>query len=560
MSDLSIQNLHVGFPTREGIVRAVDGINLSIKPGEIVGLVGESGSGKSVTCNSILQLLPSPPAQFGAGKIDWSGKNLLSETESSLQKIRGKEISMIFQDPMSSLNPYLPVLDQVAEPLVIHKICCWDEAKTKAQEILQKVGVSHVLKHPRSYPHEFSGGMRQRAMIAMALITEPNLLLADEPTTALDVTVQAKVLKILKDLCEDLQVSVLFVSHDLGLVAELADRVVVMYRGKVVEENETQSIFHNPQHPYVKALIACRPTLESPKDHLPTVEDFIGDGAGTPSYSPVHPLQKKNIDGSLPLLEAKKLVVKFHTEEGPLVAVDHVDLSIEQGKTLGLVGESGSGKTTLGRSILHLIKPTGGDILYRGRIVGPHSFAKRNSLRKSMQIIFQDPYASLNPRLTVEQTLVEPMIVHQIGTSMNERLEKAIALLHEVGLGEEHLHRYPHEFSGGQRQRICVARALTTEPEFIVCDECVSAMDVSVQAQVLNLLKSLQSSRGLTYLFISHDLSVVKFMSDHIAVMQKGRILENGPAEQIYDNPKESYTRTLIDAIPRANRSLNLTF
>ena len=560
MGDLSIENLHVGFPSREGIVRAVDGINLSINSGEIVGLVGESGSGKSVTCNSILQLLPSPPAQFGAGKIDWSGKNLLSQTEPSLQKIRGKEISMIFQDPMSSLNPYMTVLDQVAEPLVIHKICDRTEAKIKAKEILQKVGVTHVLKHPHSYPHEYSGGMRQRAMIAMALITKPNLLLADEPTTALDVTVQAKVLKILKELCLDLQVSVLFVSHDLGLVAELADRVVVMYRGKVVEENETQSIFRNPQHPYVKALIACRPTLESPKDYLPTVEDFMGETVEIQPSSSVHTLPKMNLDRSLPLLEAKKLVVQFHTDEGPLLAVDHVDLSIEYGKTLGLVGESGSGKTTLGRSILHLIKPTEGEIRFQGKIIGTDSFAKRNSLRKSMQIIFQDPYASLNPRLTIEQTLVEPMIVHQIGKSKNERLEKAIALLHEVGLGEEHLYRYPHEFSGGQRQRICVARALTTEPEFIVCDECVSAMDVSVQAQVLNLLKSLQRSRGLTYLFISHDLSVVKFMSDHIAVMQNGRVIENGPAEQIYNQPKESYTRKLIDAIPRANRSLNLTF
>jgi len=559
MADLTIDNLHVGFASREGMVRAVDGIDLSIKPGQVVGLVGESGSGKSVTCNSILQLLPSPPARFGPGRIDWSGKDLLSQKERTMQQIRGKEISMIFQDPMSSLNPYLPVVDQVAEPLIIHKICSPDVAKEKALEMLGKVGVAHVQKFPRSYPHEFSGGMRQRAMIAMALITQPNLLLADEPTTALDVTVQAKVLAIIKELCIDLQVGVLFVSHDLGLVAELADRVVVMYRGKVVEENETKSIFRNPQHPYVKALIACRPTLESPKDYLPTVEDFMGE-----KQTPLPPLPSESIQArpvsSTPLIQTRQLVVEFQTDDAPLLAVDHVDISIEQGTTLGLVGESGSGKTTLGRTLLNLVKKSQGEVLFKGKAIDSASFAKTNALRKSMQIIFQDPYASLNPRLTIEQTLIEPMVVHKIGDSKKDRLEKVVSLLQEVGLGEEHLHRYPHEFSGGQRQRICVARALTTEPELIICDECVSAMDVSVQAQVLNLLKSLQASRGLTYLFISHDLSVVKFMSEHIAVMQNGRVIENGSADQIYNHPKMEYTSKLIEAIPKANRSLHLSF
>ena len=559
MADLTIDNLHVGFASREGMVRAVDGIDLSIKPGQVVGLVGESGSGKSVTCNSILQLLPSPPARFGPGRIDWSGKDLLSQKERTMQQIRGKEISMIFQDPMSSLNPYLPVVDQVAEPLIIHKICSPDVAKEKALEMLGKVGVAHVQKFPRSYPHEFSGGMRQRAMIAMALITQPNLLLADEPTTALDVTVQAKVLAIIKKLCIDLQVGVLFVSHDLGLVAELADRVVVMYRGKVVEENETKSIFRNPQHPYVKALIACRPTLESPKDYLPTVEDFMGE-----KQTPLPPLPSESIQArpvsSTPLIQTRQLVVEFQTDDAPLLAVDHVDISIEQGTTLGLVGESGSGKTTLGRTLLNLVKKSQGEVFFKGKAIDSASFAKTNALRKSMQIIFQDPYASLNPRLTIQQALIEPMVVHKICDSKKDRLEKVVSLLQEVGLGEEHLHRYPHEFSGGQRQRICVARALTTEPELIICDECVSAMDVSVQAQVLNLLKSLQASRGLTYLFISHDLSVVKFMSEHIAVMQNGRVIENGSADQIYNHPQMEYTRKLIEAIPKANRSLHLSF
>lgn len=561
MGQLTITNLDVGFHTREGIIQAVDGISLSIGPGEIVGLVGESGSGKSVTCNSILQLLPSPPAQFGQGKIEWSGKNLLQQTDDHMEKIRGKEISMIFQDPMSCLNPYLPVLDQVAEPLLIHKMCSPAEAKSKAQQMLVKVGVNRVTEHPRAYPHEFSGGMRQRAMIAMALITEPSLLLADEPTTALDVTVQAKVLNIMRELCYDLGVSVLFVSHDLGLVAELADRVVVMYRGKVVEQNETSAIFQNPQHPYVKALIACRPTLENTKDRLPTVEDFIHPRTDAPSgdnliEAPAASYLKSNKT----LIEAKNLTVEFSTDEGSVRAVDGVDLVIQQGTTHGLVGESGSGKTTLGRTLLNLVPRTSGEILFHANPLPSLGYRNQMSFRKSMQIIFQDPYASLNPRLTVEQTLVEPMVVHQIGRSKKERTERVVDLLEEVGLGAEHLARYPHEFSGGQRQRICVARALTTEPEFIVCDECVSAMDVSVQAQVLNLLKTLQASRGLTYLFISHDLGVVKFMSDEISVMQKGRVVESGPAKEIYSSPQTNYTQQLIHSIPAANRSKNFSF
>ena len=555
MGQLTIKNLEVSFHSREGTIHAVDGIDLCINPGEVVGLVGESGSGKSVTCNSILQLLPSPPAQFGKGKIEWSGKDLLQQTDDRMKSIRGKEISMIFQDPMSCLNPYLPVLDQVAEPLLIHGMCSPSEAKSKAMQMLVKVGVDRVTENPDSYPHEFSGGMRQRAMIAMALITEPSLLLADEPTTALDVTVQAKVLNILRELCSDLAVSVLFVSHDLGLVAELADRVVVMYRGKVVEQNETSAIFQNPQHPYVKALIACRPTLENTQDRLPTVEDFINPQPENQGESPVETEFSNSLKSGKVLTEAKSLVVEFTTDKGAVRAVDEVNLRINQGKTHGLVGESGSGKTTLGRALLNLVRKQSGEVLFHGNPIPSYDDKKVMSFRKSMQIIFQDPYASLNPRLTIEQTLIEPMVVHQIGSSKKERRARVVALLEEVGLGSEHLVRYPHEFSGGQRQRICVARALTTEPEFIVCDECVSAMDVSVQAQVLNLLKALQVSRGLTYLFISHDLGVVKFMSDEISVMQKGQLIESGPANDIYNSPQTKYTQKLIQSIPAANRS-----
>lgn len=560
MGQLTIKNLEVSFHSREGTIHAVDGIDLCINPGEVVGLVGESGSGKSVTCNSILQLLPSPPAQFGKGKIEWSGKDLLQQTDDRMKSIRGKEISMIFQDPMSCLNPYLPVLDQVAEPLLIHGMCSPAEAKSKAMQMLVKVGVDRVTENPDSYPHEFSGGMRQRAMIAMALITEPSLLLADEPTTALDVTVQAKVLNILRELCSDLAVSVLFVSHDLGLVAELADRVVVMYRGKVVEQNETSAIFQNPQHPYVKALIACRPTLENTQDRLPTVEDFINPQPENQGESPVETEFSNSLKSGKVLTEAKSLVVEFTTDKGAVRAVDEVNLRINQGKTHGLVGESGSGKTTLGRALLNLVRKQSGEVLFHGNPIPSYDDKKMMSFRKSMQIIFQDPYASLNPRLTIEQTLIEPMVVHQIGSSKKERRARVVALLEEVGLGSEHLVRYPHEFSGGQRQRICVARALTTEPEFIVCDECVSAMDVSVQAQVLNLLKALQVSRGLTYLFISHDLGVVKFMSDEISVMQKGQLIESGPANDIYNSPQTKYTQKLIQSIPAANRSKLFSF
>ena len=553
MGQLNIQNLSVNFHSREGIVQAVNDIDLEIQEGEIVGLVGESGSGKSVTCNSILQLLPCPPAEISQGSIHWTSKDLLKQKEQNMQQIRGKEISMIFQDPMSCLNPYLTVLEQVAEPLIIHNLATPEEAMQQASDMLVEVGVDRIRTSPNSYPHEFSGGMRQRAMIAMALITKPALLLADEPTTALDVTVQAKILSILKEACKKLKVSVLFVSHDLGLVAELADRVVVMYRGKVIEQNDTNSLFRNPEHPYVKALIACRPTLENSSSRLPTVDDFINPGDSKPKAIKSPPSSPPLI-GTKTLVETKGLTVEFTSNDGKVRAVDEVNLAIREGSTHGLVGESGSGKTTLGRSILQLIKKTSGQILLHGLPIQEESSLQKLHFRKSMQIIFQDPYASLNPRLTIEQTLIEPMTVHGIGKSKQDRKDRVIALLEEVGLNSEHLSRYPHQFSGGQRQRICVARALTTEPKFIVCDECVSAMDVSVQAQVLNLLKSLQESRGLTYLFISHDLGVVKFMSDEISVMQNGKVVETGTAEAIYRDPQMEYTRKLIDAVPRANR------
>mgnify|MGYP001973423392 FL=1 len=576
MSLLDVKNLKTYFHTRAGTTRAVDDISFSIDKGEIVGVVGESGSGKSVTCHTLLGLLPQPPAKVEGGNVTFDGQELIGLPPSLLRAIRGKRISMVFQDPMSCLNPYLRIVDQVAEPILIHEDVTKDEAVRRAIEMMKKVGIRDAEQRAHSYPHEFSGGMRQRVMIAMSLVTNPDLLLADEPTTALDVTVQARILEILRELRDELGIAVLFVTHDLGVVANVADRVVVMYRGKIVEQGKVRDIFQNPSHPYVKGLLACRPTLDTKYRILPTVDDFLKTEEGedkTPILSErpdaterlatlekEQSADKRAEDSPEVLLEVKGLSVHFHSGGGFLgkpretvIAVDDVDLGIPKGRTLGLVGESGCGKTTLGRAILRLQQPTTGSVQYDGTELIGLTQSDMLEYRKRMQIIFQDPYASLNPRQTIEQTLIEPMLVHKIGSSRADRRERVVSLLEEVGLGAEFLLRYPHEFSGGQRQRISVARALAVEPEFVVCDECVSAMDVSVQAQVLNLLRELQEKRNLTYLFISHDLSVVKFMSDDIAVMKQGRIEEFGSANDIYENPQSDYTRELLDAVPRAD-------
>jgi len=574
MKFLEINKLKTYFHTRSGTVRAVDDVSFSIEKGEIVGVVGESGSGKSVTCHSILGLLPQPPAKIEGGSIKFEKQELLKLPKHALRSLRGKKISMVFQDPMSCLNPFMTILDQVAEPLIIHESLSQHEAERQALEMMEKVGIRDAAKRAGSFPHEFSGGMRQRVMIAMALVTKPDLLLADEPTTALDVTVQAKILQILKSLRGELGVSVLFITHDLGVVAEIADRIVVMYRGKVVEQGKVTDIFKNPKHPYVKGLLACRPTLDCKYHTLPTVDDFLetkenDDGTIEIYENPEAEKQLRKLESATTsesdsfsetnknLVEVSGLKVYFRSSKGFLggvkeevQAVNGIDLTIQKGETVGLVGESGCGKTTAGRAILHLIRPTEGTVLYDGKSLGALTKEALLEYRKKMQIIFQDPYASLNPRLTIEQALTEPMIVHQIGKDRSSRRDMVVHLLEEVGLTSEHLLRYPHEFSGGQRQRICVARALAVEPEFIVCDECVSAMDVSVQAQVLNLLRELQKKRQLTYLFISHDLSVVKFISDKVVVMHAGKIVESGTAQEVYANPREDYTKDLISSIP----------
>ena len=570
MALLEIDNLKTWFHTRNGVVKAVDDISFTVEKGEILGIVGESGSGKSVTVHTLMGLVPQPPGSIEGGTATFDETDLLGASPEAQRALRGKRIAMIFQDPMTSLNPYLRISEQLIEPLLIHGLADRETALNKAVAMLEKVGIRDAAERVHSYPHEFSGGMRQRVMIAMALITDPEVLIADEPTTALDVTVQAQILRLLKELQADLGVSVIFITHDLGVIAELADRVVVMYRGHIVEQGDVLSIFDQPQHPYTKGLLACRPRLESKFKVLPTVSDYLDetevDGQVELSEKPdaaahIESLQQvadPEIDENDLLLEVSGLQVHFperagffSAPKGVVKAVDGISFTVPRGSTLGLVGESGCGKTTTGRAILNLVAPTEGSVQFDGREIAGFDAAAMLPLRKRMQIIFQDPYSSLNPRLTIEQALTEPMAVHGIGQHHAERRDRAAALLDEVGLDARFLRRYPHEFSGGQRQRICVARALSLEPEFIVCDEAVSAMDVSVQAQVLNLLKELQLRRNLTYIFISHDLSVVKFMADTMAVMEGGRIIEQGRAEEIYANPTEAYTRGLIDAIPR---------
>ena len=574
MALLEIDNLKTWFHTRNGVVKAVDDISFTVDKGEVLGIVGESGSGKSVTVHTLMGLVPQPPGRIEGGTATFGETDLLNtslNTSAATQRaLRGKRIAMIFQDPMTSLNPYLRISEQLIEPLLIHGLADRETALKKGVAMLEKVGILDAAERVHSYPHEFSGGMRQRVMIAMALITDPEVLIADEPTTALDVTVQAQILRLLKELQADLGVSVIFITHDLGVIAELADRVVVMYRGHIVEQGDVLSIFDHPQHPYTKGLLACRPRLESTFKVLPTVSDYLDeaevDGRMELSENPdaaahIESLQQvadPKIDENDLHLEVNDLQVHFperagifSAPKGVVKAVDGISFTVARGSTLGLVGESGCGKTTTGRAILNLLMPTAGSVRFAGQEIAGFDAAAMLPLRKQMQIIFQDPYSSLNPRLTIEQALTEPMAVHGIGRQHAERRDRAAALLNEVGLEARFLRRYPHEFSGGQRQRICVARALSLEPEFIVCDEAVSAMDVSVQAQVLNLLKELQLRRNLTYIFISHDLSVVKFMADTMAVMEGGRIIEQGRAEEVYANPSEAYTRRLIDAIPR---------
>ncbi|MFZ5481770.1 MAG: ABC transporter ATP-binding protein [Myxococcota bacterium] len=570
MSLLEVDDLRVSFRGDAGPVEAVRGIALSVEEGRTLGLVGESGSGKSVTSLAILRLLPAVGAET-SGRVAFLGKDLVAASAGEVRAMRGDDLAMIFQEPMSSLNPVYTVGDQVAEAIVEHERVPMAEAMRRTVALFEEVGISDPPGYVSKYPHQLSGGEKQRVMIAMALSCDPRLLVADEPTTALDVTIQAQILQLLRRLRDQRGMAMLFITHDLGVIAEIADDVAVMYRGRIVETGPVEQVFRAPAHPYTRGLIACRPDPERDWRRLPTVAEFMrvdGDRVEPIELSPerievlTHTGRgpRPEIEGE-PLLEVTDLAVWFPIRKGVLQrvvghkkAVDGVSFRVGRGQTLGLVGESGCGKTTTGRAILRLVEPTAGRVRFRGRDWLAVRGEELRGLRRHVQIVFQDPYSSLNPRLTVEQALTEPMAVHGLGAGPDERRDRAAALLAEVGLSGDHLSRYPHEFSGGQRQRIVIARALAVEPELLVCDESVSALDVSVQAQVLNLLKDLQDRRGLTYVFVSHDLSVVKFMSDTMAVMKDGKIVEMGAAAEIWAAPREAYTRNLVAAIPKGLR------
>ncbi len=559
---IQVRNLSVEFRTDDGIVKAVKNISFDIPRGKTVGLVGESGSGKSVTSLATMRLIPNPPGQVTSGEILLDGVDLLKLSESKMREIRGNSISMIFQEPMTSLNPVFTVGDQIAETLMLHQKLSKQAALAKSLDLMTQVGIPNPSERIKSYPHELSGGQRQRVMIAMAIACEPDVLIADEPTTALDVTIQKQILDLLADLQKKYQMSILFITHDLGVIADIADEVVVMYRGDIVEKGTTEQIFQNPKHPYTKGLLACRPSLEKNPRRLPVVSDFM-TVEGTEKVQDVDSTKRtketRSVSGEQgELLKIENVKKHFPLQKGFfggvktwVKAVDDVSLTVRRGRTLGLVGESGCGKTTLGRTILRLIEPTAGKILYNGTDVTSLDREAMRAMRRKMQIIFQDPYASLNPRMTVGAALMEPMIIHSLGNSRAERLEMAGELMKRVDLDRAMLNRYPHEFSGGQRQRICIARALAVKPEFIVCDESVSALDVSIQAQILNLLLDLQEEMHLTYVFISHDLAVVKFISDEVAVMYNGKVVEMNDAVGIYENPQHDYTKKLLSAIPK---------
>ena len=530
---LQVKDLHVSFITGEQEFEAVKGVSFHVNEGETIGIVGESGSGKSVTARSIMRLLPSPPSFLKKGTIEFQGKNLINQSEKQMEAIRGKDISMIFQDPMTSTNPTIRIGDQIAEGIMKHQGLPKKEAHVKTIELLKLVGIKNSEERYNQYPHEFSGGMRQRVMIAMALACNPSLLIADEPTTALDVTIQAQILSLMKNMQERFGTSIILITHDLGVVAGMCDRVVVMKEGEVVEQGTTEEIFANPQHPYTKRLLNALPKLHEKKEPK------------------VMPNLSADLNINIPLVEVKNISKHFEMAKGNVLkAVNDLSFQIYPGETLGLVGESGSGKSTTGRTLLQLHEPTDGEVLYKGVPVSRLTKKELKSMRRYMQIIFQDPYSSLNPRKKVLDIIGEALDVHNLSSSKEARRTRVEELLELVGLKKEHALRYPHEFSGGQRQRIGIARALAVEPQFIVCDEPLSALDVSIQKQVVELLKDLQQRLGLTYLFIAHDLSMVKHISDRVAVMYGGKIVELAESEELYANPQHPYTKMLLDSIP----------
>lgn len=575
---LEVKNLVTEFHTDNGTVRAVDDVSFTLHKGQTIGIVGESGSGKSVTSLSAMRLIPSPPGRIVNGKILFHSNDyeadLAKVSEKQMRKFRGNEIAMIFQEPMTSLNPVFTCGKQVMEAILLHQKVSKKEAKAKTIALFEKVKLPRPADIFKSYPHQLSGGQKQRVMIAMALSCNPSILIADEPTTALDVTVQKTILQLMKELQEEFDMGILFITHDLGVIAELADEVIVMYKGKLVEKGSALDIFSNPKHPYTRGLLACRPPLDVRVRELPTRKYFMKEDengvmieTGKSVAEVVSELEMSASEVAFrheiiydqePLLEINNLKTYFPLEKtffgktkSWVKAVDDVSFKLYPGETLGLVGESGCGKTTLGRTILKLIEPTDGSIVLNGEDITDFSPKKMRSLRKDAQIIFQDPYSSLNPRITIGEAIMEPMRVHNVCENELQRKQEVIELLKKVGLDPDHFNRYPHEFSGGQRQRICIARSIALKPKFVICDESVSALDVSVQADVLNLLNELRDEFGLTYIFISHDLSVVKFMSDRMIVMNNGKVEEMGLADEIYANPQSPYTQSLINSIPK---------
>jgi len=554
---LSIQDLKVAFRMGKGVMaEAVKGVSFDIPENSTVALVGESGSGKSVTAMSVLNLLPDNAQR--TGRISWQGQDLLAKSLRELQALRGREIACVFQDPMSSLNPVFTVGQQLVEPLRKHLGLGQRAALERAEALLGEVGIPDPKRRLGSYPHELSGGQQQRVMIAMALGCEPKLLIADEPTTALDVTIQRQIIELLARLKAERQMSVLFISHDLGLVGEIADSVVVMRHGLVREQGPAAQIFTAPRDDYTRALLACRPGLEGNPARLMVIDDHIAASrAAASGQTATAAAQATAKDPNAPVvLQVRGLAKSFWLRQGlfgkkEFKAVQDVNFELKRGHTLGVVGESGSGKTTMGLTLLRLHEPTSGEVIFDGKNLLTLSDKERLAMRRRIQVVFQNPYASLNPRFTIGQTLVEPMTIHGIGRDTAEREQRARSLLEKVGLDGRAFGKYPHEFSGGQRQRVAIARCLTLNPEVLVLDEAVSALDVSVQAQVLNLLKDLQDEFGLSYVFISHDLAVVRFISDEVLVMKDGQVVEQASAAQILAAPQQDYTKRLLAAIPR---------
>jgi peptide/nickel transport system ATP-binding protein len=599
---LRVEDLHVHFSTSRGTVRAVEGLSFHVNPGEVVAIVGESGSGKSVSALSIMRLLPRHTAKIPHGRIMFEGKNLLELNDDGMREVRGRAISMIFQEPMTSLNPILTIGLQIMEPLTIHMGMNEQEARARAVELLTLVGITDPERRLDQYPHQFSGGMRQRVMIAIGLACNPKLVIADEPTTALDVTIQAQILELMKDLSRKLNIALIVITHNLGVVARYADRVIVMYAARMVEENVAENVFHKPRHPYSMGLLRSVPRLDRPRgSKLETIEGLPPNAAAFPpgcrfaprcpykiavceQEPPLFPTDTGGLSrchrheeiaagkiawaasdtGSAasalkatePLLSVRHLIKHFSVsgglrgESGVVRAVEDVNFDIRPGETLGLVGESGCGKTTVGRLILKLEEPTGGEILFEGKNLGDASAADMKAVRRKIQVIFQDPYSSLNPRMTVGQIIGEPLHVYKLAPGKKAGEARVSELLEQVGLRPEMAARYPHQLSGGQRQRVGIARALAMEPSFIVCDEAVSALDVSIQGQIINLLEDLQRRLGLAYLFIAHDLAVVRHISMRVVVMYFGRIMEIADRDTLYREPLHPYTKVLLDAAP----------